>query len=198
MALVLLTGAEQVLAHDRGGFPAQVKGLVTAVNATSNGNIQIQTSSASVTLGLTSDTHIIRSVSGSLVDVGVNDRIDAHLAQGTNTIRSIRVDETTKPKTRLDKHDQTPVPNRTPTHSKPPRQAVRPPTGEVVGQVVSINSSTITIRGQHGQTFTYTLSKSVIVTKLMNGNFANLAIGEMVVAQRTQSGNAVTITIMNA
>ena len=204
LSLVLLGGAGQALAHDKSASPVRVKGLVTDVNAVDNGTIQIQTSSSSITLGLTSTTRVIRAVSGSLADVSVNDHIVAHLTQGTNTIRSILLDDTTKPKVRSVKHDHTTVPDRTPTpshtpiHSRPARPAPRLPVGEITGQVVSINNNSMTIRGGRNQTTTYSLSNSVTVTKLMNGNFGNLAIGETVVAMKTQNDSASTITIMNA
>ena len=65
------------------------------------------------------------------------------------------------------------------------------------GQIVKVSGTSVTIRGEHGQTSSYTLSNNATFTKWMPGKFTDLAIGVEVKAT-IAGGKAVTITILNA
>jgi hypothetical protein len=214
LPLVLLVGAAPAFAHAKqptlnqkgpSGHVTLLQGLVTGWSAGS-GNLQIQTQNGSVTATVTGATHVVRMVSGSLADLHAKQHVEAHLVSGTTTIDSIRIDAAVvnKPK------DQHQHPSGTKlTHTKPltpPKSnsyfnkanAHHGPPDQVSGQVTSVGTNTITLLGWNYKTTTYALSSSLTITKAINGSSADIAIGETVRVSKAGTGNAVSVTIINA
>jgi hypothetical protein len=217
LPLALLAGAAPAFAQvkhsnlNQKGFGSHavthVRGTVTGWNA-GNGNLQIQTKTGSVTMTVTSTTHVIRMVAGSLADLKTKQHIEAHVVSGTTTIDSIQIDAVmgTKPKDQHvhsnasqpphpKLHTGTTPPAKLNTHPKPD---LHQPTGYVSGQISSVGGKTITLQGWNNKTTTYTLSSSLTITKAIVGSSGDLAFGETVQAEKDSGGNAASITIINA
>lgn len=177
-----------------------VRGLVTAVSSTS---LHVQTATGSVTVGLAASTTVTRRVAGSTADLSRGQQIDAQLTSpGGTVIKSIHI-ELPPPRTNSSKRAVGHLSrNRTRLvhlfSASGTSKNSGPSTG-VSGQIVSLGSSTITIRSPHGNTASYQLASNLSVSKTMLGRAGDLAFGETVFAwvNRT-SGVASTVTILSS
>jgi hypothetical protein len=160
-------------------------------------------------VSLNASTRVTRLVAGSSADLVANARVELHFAAGTTTVNSIRIEagygsggsarsSTTKHTSR-----QTPVPGstRTPKRSATPAIHVHPAAPkrtETDGQIVKATSTSISVRGDRGQSFTYDLGPNVSVTKVMLGKISDIATGERVLAVMGSGNLALWVTITNS
>jgi hypothetical protein len=191
--LLLALGAVPALAHGRPGQMPPIQGTVTQAG---NGKLQISTASGAVTVALRSTTHVVRVVSGSTADLHPYQEVDLHVVPGTSTVDTIRIEGAVKPPKHHDFEVQPAMTQRDGT-ARHARGTPGLPPNHVEGQVISANSTSITIRTRWSRA-TYTISNSVTVTKLITGSLNDLAPGEMVQVFRGRDGSALAITIMSA
>jgi hypothetical protein len=205
-ALLMLSGLTVAPAwgHSRNVAALQVRGLVTGVGGNS---LHIQTATTGMTFTLTGTTRITRIVTGSTADLANGEIIEAQFATGTTTIKSIRIDaaHTNRPTGPSTRHDGLHDGDHVGTGSRTGRSGStsaksgwHPPTG-VDGQLVSMTSKTVTVRGDRG-TATYPLTDNVVVTKVLPGKLSDLAMGEtvQVCTGRGNATAAVTVTILSS
>lgn len=212
--LALATGVVPVWAQDRPSgsshvHPAPIRGLVVGV---SSGSLRVQTVSGSVNVTLTSSTKVARMVTGSTADLKIGQFVDAQFVTGTTTIRSIRIDAArgheppanwrTSPRSRWVPDDGQPggrwgyfawegmIPFR---QNGTSRTLTR-----VDGQIVSLSSTSITVRGRSEQSATYPLARSVSVTKIVVGRIGDLAMGETVQVCPDHGTAAAFVTILSS
>lgn len=201
-ALLMLSGLTVVpaWAHSRNVAALQVRGLVTGVGGNT---LHIQTATTGMTFTLTSTTRITRIVTGSTADLANGEIIEAQFATGTTTIKSIRIDaaHTNRPTGPSTRHDGDHVgtgPRTGRGGSTSAKSGWHPPTG-VDGQLISMTSKTVTVRGDRG-TATYPLADNVVVTKVLPGKLSDLAMGEtvQVCTGRGNATAAMSVTILSS
>lgn len=205
LALFLASGS--ALAHGKHSArpnAAPVQGTVTGWDATT---LQIQTQTGGVSVSVASSTHIIRQAIGSVTDLRGSAHVDVDLAQGTTTITAIRIDDTThsrhgqslpgKPDGTHPRHGK--QPSGPSSHGTPaPHIGPHSARSHISGQVVATRGNTVTLRDSQGKVSSYTLGRSVTITKVMDGTAADLAVGESVRAVPGHGGAAVAVTILHA
>jgi hypothetical protein len=208
--LVLLATPGLAFASERHGGPspsqsAPIQGTLIRVD---NQSLQIQTATSGLTLSLTGSTHIVRVVSGSLVDVWSNEHVDLHMVKGTSTVDTIRVDAakgmsghrellSIAPSTlefSIVSMNALPAihPGTLPSHT------VSAASGQLSGVVLAVSKASITLRDLKGKTVSFGLSDSVTVTKLLDGTAADLATGEKVLIFKGRHGNCAVVEILNS
>jgi hypothetical protein len=165
--------------------------------------MHVQTSTGSVTVGLSATTTVTRLVIGSTADLAKGQQIDAQLTSpGGTVIKSIHIElppphssPAKRGSARLDRTG-----NRL-AHLDSARLDARAagPSSTVTGQIVALGSSSITVRLRQGSTASYALASNLSVTKTMADRAADLAFGETVFAwvSRT-SGTATWVTILRS
>ena len=188
--LTLGVVATPALAHSGSNAVATVKGTITSLNRSS---LRIQTMTSAVSAQIGSSTHVIRVVAGSTADIRSGANVELVLVRGTTTVSSITILAT-----RQSNRDLVTSESAEPTRSSSSLAAHSTRIDQhPEGQVVSINANSITLRGHHGQTATYTLGSNPTVNKLMTGHVSDLQLGESVRAQ-LRSRMAVSITILSS
>lgn len=206
LPLALGLGVAPALAHGgpHGAQYALTKGTVLSFT---NGTLQVQTQTGTVSFAVTSATHVIRQVSGTTNDLQPKVHVSAHLVKGTTTaIDAIRIDpahtaQTTHTHVAGSKHSTSqtkPAAQTKPAHSTWASKAPGAAT-EVSGDVVSATSGSVTLLDHHSAKMaTYTLSNATTITKVVSGSQTDLAQGEMVQVIKGHSGTTVAIIILNA
>lgn len=208
LPLTLMLGVAPALAHGgpHGTQYAPTKGTVLSFT---NGSLQVQTQTGTVSVAVTSATHVIRQMSGTTNDLQPKVEVSAHLVKGTTTIDTIRIDPahaapTTHTHVAGSKHSTSrtkPASGTKPAHSPSTTWAHKTPGAatEVSGQVVSATAGSVTLLDRHSaKATTYTLSNPTTITKVVGGSSSDLAQGEMVQVIKGPSGAAVAIIILNA
>lgn len=199
LPLSLALGAAPALAH--GAQYAPTKGMVLSF---AGGNLQVQTQIGTVSVAVTSATHVIREVSGTTNDLQPKVHVSAHLVKGTTTIDAIRIDPAHTAQTThthvagSNKHSTSQT---KPSHSTSATWTHQTPGAatEVSGEVVSATSGSVTLLDRHSaRATTYTLSNPTTITKVVSGSQTDLAQGEMVEVVKGHSGTALAIIILNA
>ena len=199
-------GFATVLAH--GSPPLKpVNGIVTSIGS---GSMQLLTAGGSVSVSLNSSTRVTRLVAGSNADLVANARVEVHFAAGTTTVDSIRIEAGRgaggSVRTSPTKHSLRPTPRpvstRTAKRSATPGTHLHPPTpnrrNETDGQIVKVTATSISVRGDRGQSSTYNFGSNVSVTKVMPGKVSDIATGERVLALLGSSNLALWVTITNS
>lgn len=208
LPLTLMLGVAPALAHGgpHGAQYAPVKGTVLSFT---NGNLQVQTQTGTVSVAVTSATHVIRQMSGTTNDLQPKVEVSAHLVKGTTTIDAIRIDPphaAQAPHTRIagSKHSTSrtkPAAQTKPANSTSTTWTHKTPGAatEVSGAVVSATSGSVTLLDRHSaKAITYTLSNPTTITKVVGGSPSDLAQGETVQIIKGHSGTTVAIIILNA
>ncbi len=202
LPLTLMLGAAPALAHGgpHGTQYAPVKGTVLSFT---NGSLQVQTQTGTVSVAVTSASHVIRQMSGTTNDLQPKVQVSAHLVKGTTTIDAIRIDpahmaQSTHTHAAGSKHSTSQT---KPAHSTSTTWTHKTPGAatEVSGEVVSATSGSVTLLDRHSaKAVTYTLSNFTTITKVVTGSQSDLAQGEMVEVVKGHSGTTVAIIILNA
>jgi len=208
LPLTLALGVAPALAHGgpHGTHYAPTKGTVLSFT---NGSLQVQTQTGTVSVAVTSATHVIRQMSGTTNDLQPKVEVSAHLVTGTTTIDAIRIDPahaapSTHTRVAGSKHSTSgtkPAAQTKPAHSPSATGTHKAPGAatEVSGQVVSATAGSVTLLDRHSaKATTYTLSNPTTITKVVAGSPSDLAQGEMVQVIKGQSGTTVAIIILNA
>jgi len=203
LPLSLALGAAPALAHGgpHGAQYAPTKGMVLSF---AGGNLQVQTQTGTVSVAVTSATHVVRQVSGTANDLQPKVHVSARLVKGTTTIDAIRIDPAHTAQTThthfagSNKHSTSQT---KPSHSTSATWTHQTPGAatEVSGEVVSATSGSVTLLDRHSaRATTYTLSNPTTITKVVSGSQTDLGQGEMVEVVKGHSGTAVAIIILNA
>lgn len=209
VAVGLLAAAGPALAHggprDRGvRGAAPVVGTIAAV---SGSTVQLTTSTGSVTLTLTAETHVARETVGSRNDLSTGENVDLALTPGTTTVTAVTIEPARSASqgshpARASHPEGTPRPHPTSVGTprpKPARTPVThsaPPAGRAGGQIVSFSGSTLVVSGRKGTSTTYTLTANASVTKIVAATSASLAVNQKVQVMRTASNTAIAILIL--
>ncbi len=208
LPLTLALGVAPALAHG-GPHGAQYAPTRGTVLSFSNGSLQVQTQTGTVSVAVTSATHVTRQMSGTTNDLQPKVHVSAHLVKGTTTIDAIRIDpahaaQTTHTHVAGGKHSTSqtkPAGQTKPSHSTSTTWTHKTPGAgsEVSGEVVSATTGSVTLLDRHSaKTVTYTLSNPATITKVVGGSQSDLAQGEMVEIIKGHSGTTVAIIILNA
>jgi hypothetical protein len=183
----------------------QVSGIVSSVGS---GKLQLVTSAGSMTVATSTSTRVTRLVAGSTADLTPNLHVELRSAAGTTTVTTIVIEanhgSTWAARPSAPKRLSTPSPRlsttRVPKGVGTPNARTRPTVQkhETDGQVVKVTSSSVTLRGERGQTSTYGLGSKVTVTKVMSGKLSDVATGEGVNVAVGANNLALSITITNS
>lgn len=190
LAFSLGAGGGRALAHGKSSHRVPLEGVITAISAS---NVQLQTQSGAVTVPITGNVQVIRLLTGSLADVAPGVFVDLEMAKGTTTVNAVRISQIAHPTTRRKPIGSHRPPTRAPGHPHA-IHAFKPRSG----QVVTLTSTSITVKDHEGQTATYTLAANVAVTKLMSGHVGDLQVGQAVEVTLGRTGSAHTIEILNS
>jgi hypothetical protein len=165
-----------------------IRGLVTFASGSS---MHVQTQSGAVSVGLTSSTGVTRIVVGSDADLAKGEQVIATFtAPGSNVIKFIHIELASQ------SHDGSSISGRagqSKSRYVDRRLALAAwadrPSWKVTGQILSIDSSSITLRTSRGSTATYGLVGDLKVSKTMPGRVSDIDFGETVSAfvNRTSS-----------
>ena len=190
LALSLGAGGGSALAHGKLSHHAPLKGVITAISASS---LQLQTQSGAVTVAITDGVQVTRLLTGSMADVAAGVYVDLRIAKGTTTVNAVRVSLVPRP---VQGHRPA-GPHRTTTKAPGHAHAAHPAKPSS-GQVMAVTPTSITVKDNEGQTATYTLAANVTVTKLVSGHVTDLQVGQAVEVGLGRAGSARTIEILNS
>ena len=172
-ALVALAiGATPGAAAPGGNTP--VRGVVIGISSES---MEVQSDTGAVTVAITDETQVIRTVSGTVTDLRRGQIVELVL-DARGRVAQVHID---LPGTKLG-----PAPNR-----KKVRVRTRGP-----AQIRAVSARTIRVRFLNGRVITYRLVSKPTVIKVLPGRIGDIAIGQTVLVTRTHGGrvaNAITI-----
>jgi len=170
----LALGATSSVAARGGNQP--IRGIVIGVKAES---LDVQTETGAVTVAITDDTRVIRTVSGSLADLRRGQV--ANLVLSSGRISQIHI---APPGTKL-------------AGSSPSRGRGRSPRTLGPVRILAATRRTIRVRYGNHRTVTYTLAAKPKVIKDVPGLIDDLAVGQTVLVTRSHGGRvAIVIDIL--
>lgn len=208
LAVALGAGAAPALAgtaeHGPGPHHAlAVHGLLIGIGS---GSLQVQTQLGTVTVPATTKTLVLRKMSATTADLRKGETVDVRVARGTTTARWISILPTlsTAPSPHRDQSGAPARPHKPhdaqPGHGKPSTQGYDDDSAgpKGLGQVVSSDDDTLTVKTSSGKTFRFTLTNNTQIVKTVVGRLGDLAIGQMVSIMLGRSGSATQITILTS
>jgi hypothetical protein len=173
--LALAIGTTQLAAARGGNTP--VRGVVIGITSES---MEIQSATGPVSVEITDETQVIRTVSGTVADLRRGQIVELGLDTKGRVVQ-VRID---LPGTRLG-----PPPNRGKSKARNRGPA----------QIRAVSAKTIRVRFSNGRVVTYRLVSKPRVIKDLAGRVGDIAIGQTVLVTRTHGGRvANVITILRA
>jgi hypothetical protein len=160
------------------GGNGPVRGVVIGVSTES---LEIQSATGAVTVAITDQTRVIRTVSGTAADLRRGQVADLVLDGRSGRVSQIHI---APPGTKL-------------TESRPPRGRGRGRTkslGPV--RILAASRKTIRVRFGNGQVATYRLVNKPTVIKDVPGRVGDIAIGQTVLVTRSHGGRVANVIVI--
>ena len=161
-----------------GGPNTPVRGIVIGISAE---EIEIQSVTGPVTVAITEDTRVIRTVSGTVADLRRGQIVELGVNDRTGRVAQIHI---TPPGTKLAKTNPGQGRGRGRVKNRGP------------AQVLARSGKTIRVRYGNGRVVTYRLVSKPTVIKDVPGRIGDIAIGQTVLVTRSRGGrvaNLITI-----
>jgi hypothetical protein len=162
----------------RGGN-TPVRGVVVGV---SSERIEIQSATGAVAVGITDETHVIRTVSGTVADLRRGQIVELVRDARSGRVTQLHI-----------------APPGTKLGEAPPSWAPGRGTGQAknrVAQIRAASSKTIRVRYANGRVVTYRLANKPTVIKDVPGRLGDIAIGQTVLVTRSQGGRVANVIVI--
>jgi hypothetical protein len=170
LAIGLAAGASAA-----GGGNTPVRGVVIGISSNS---LEVQNATGSVTMQITDETRVVRTVSGTVADLRRGQIVELVL-NGSGRIAQLHID---LPGTKL---------AQSPTSRGQARTRNRGP-----AQIVAVSRRTIRVRFGNGRLITYRLASRPVVIKDVPGRVGDIAIGETVLVTRSHGGRVANVIVI--
>jgi hypothetical protein len=174
VASLLAVGIGATMSSAARGGNTPVRGVLVGIE---NESIEVQSDTGPVTIEITDETRVIRTVSGTVADLRRGQIVELVLdARGRVTQLQIEL-----PGTKL-----APPPNRGRTRSR-----TRGP-----ARITAVTARTIRVRFANGRFVTYRLVSKPKVIKHVAGRIGDLAIGQTVLVTRSHGGRVAELIVI--
>jgi hypothetical protein len=168
----LAIGAASSVAAPGGNTP--VRGIVIGI---SGENMEVQSDTGAVTVEITDETQVIRTVSGTVADLRRGQIVELVL-DARGRVAQLHID---LPGTKLG-----PAPNRGRARTRKRGPA----------QIVAVSARTIRVRFANSRVVTYRLIAKPKVIKDVAGRIGDLAIGQTVLVTRSRGGRVADVIVI--
>jgi hypothetical protein len=162
----------------RGGN-APVRGVVIGVSSV---ELDIQSETGAVTVEITDETRVIRTVRGTVADLRRGQVVEIVRAQSSGRVTQVHI---TVPGTKLGDAPPPWAQGRGPGQAK--RKLVR---------IAAVSSRTIRVRYANGRVVTYRLASKPTVIKDLPGRMGDIAIGQTVLVTRSRGGRVAKVIVI--
>jgi hypothetical protein len=162
----------------RGGN-TPVRGVVIGV---SSGELEIQSEAGAVTVEITDETRVIRTVRGTVADIRRGQVVELVRDARSGRVTQVHI---TVPRTKLG--------------DAPPPWAQARGRGQAKRSLVwvgAVSSRTIRVRYANGRIVTYRLVSKPTVIKDVPGRIGDIAIGQTVLVTRTRGGRVANVIVI--
>jgi hypothetical protein len=162
----------------RGGN-TPVRGVVIGV---SSGELDIQSETGAVTVEITAETRVIRTVRGTVADLRRGQVVELVRPQSSGRVTQVHI---TVPGTKL---GDAPPPW---AQARGPGQAKR-----TLVRIAAVSSRTIRVRYANGRGVTYRLASKPTVIKDLPGRMGDIVIGQTVLVTRSRGGRVAKVIVI--
>ena len=180
--LALGLGATPSVAARGGNTP--VRGIVVGI---SSERMEIQSATGPVTVAITDETRVVRTVSGTIADLRRGQIVELALDASSGRVTQLHIE---LPGTKLGQ--------------APPGQGRGRGKGRGRGQakkrgpeqIIAVSRKTIRVRYANGRVATYRLVSKPTVIKDVPGRVGDIAIGQTVLVTRSQGGRVANVIVI--
>lgn len=162
----------------RGGN-TPVRGVVIGI---SSEDMEIQTDTGAVTIAITDETTVIRTVSGTVADLRRGQIVELVRDARTGRVTQLHIAE-----------------QGTKLGEVPPSWVQGRGKGQVknrIAQIRRVSARTIRVRYANGRVVTYRLASKPRVIKDVPGRIGDIAIGQIVLVTRSQGGRVANVVVI--
>jgi len=162
----------------RGGN-TPVRGVVIGI---SSEQIEVQSETGAVTVAITDETRVIRTVSGTVADLRRGQVVELVRAASSGRVTQLHI-----------------APPGTKVGAAPPFWAQGRGKGQAksrIAQIRAVSAKTIRVRYANGRVVTYRLANKPTVIKDVRGRIGDIAIGQTVLVTRSQGGRVANVIVL--